>query len=251
MAQHDRVAVVTGGAGGIGQAVCGRLADDGYVVVPVDRVPITLEAGNSGAMSGSRAYLADLGDRAELNGFADWVNVTHGGCDTLVNCAGINVYLPNGEQPPAQELGDDDWDRTLAINLTAPFLLTRAFLPGMKAKGWGRIVNISSRAAHMYYPGANSAYGASKAGLVGFSRFIAGEAADSGVTSNTVAPGRISTPLANNAAPEVVKSAIASIPLGRIGLAAEVASAVGFLASEQSSYINGAVIDVNGGAYMP
>ncbi|TQC48204.1 SDR family oxidoreductase [Rhodococcus sp. WS4] len=207
--------------------------------------------GLTDAQHGSFAYHADLANRAALREFVDWMHSTYDGCDALINCAGINVYLPDGEQPPVDELEDHDWDRTLAINLTAPFLLTRGFLPRMKARGWGRIVNIASRAAHMYYPGANSAYGASKAGLLGLTRFTAGEAANSGVTSNTVAPGRISTPLANKATPKVVQSAVNSIPLGRVGEVEEIAAAVGFLASEQSSYINGAVIDVNGGAYMP
>jgi NAD(P)-dependent dehydrogenase (short-subunit alcohol dehydrogenase family) len=247
-----RTALVTGAVGAIGAAIARRLHADGHAVALLDRDPKVagLAAELSASGPGAASYQVDLSDRAQIAAFVDRFTEELGTCDVLVNNAGINLAKPDGSKYHLEEVTDEGWDLMLGVHLTAPFLLCRAFAPGMKAQGWGRIVNVASRAGRTYVPASNVHYSAAKAGLIAMTRMIAGEAGASGLTANCVAPGRVDSALASTNSPEVIAESMRLIPLGRSGNADEVAAAVAFLASDDASYITGHTIDINGGAFM-
>jgi NAD(P)-dependent dehydrogenase (short-subunit alcohol dehydrogenase family) len=166
-----------------------------------------------------------------------------------VNNAG-GMALPKGGSVAIEDLPTDLWLRTVAVNLTAPFVLCRLALPAMKQKGWGRIVNIASRAGRMAVPDTSVSYAATKAGLIGMTRIVADQGAKFGITANCIAPGRIATPGGTHATDDVMQRSLRLIPMARLGLPAEIAATVAFLVSDSAAYITGAVIDVNGGAFM-
>lgn len=248
---NKRTAVVTGGAGGIGLASATALAAQGFGVVLLDRsADEALKAADTLRGSGAavRVVVADLASLAEVVRAADDI-LAAGGCDVLVNNAGIHPKK-NGGKFETPEIPLDDWERVLRVNLTAPFLLCQRLMPGMRAKGWGRVVNIASRAGRTYIPTVTAHYSTSKAGLIGFTRQLAGEFAADGVTVNCVAPGPVTTALSSQNSPEVRERLMKSVPIGRASVPAEIASAVAFLASDAASYMTGAVLDVNGGGFM-
>ncbi len=249
---EQRVAVVTGAAQGLGQAMAQRLAQDGFHVVLVDRSEQVRERAAELAQSGWRAsaVVADLLDSPALPAMAQNVLHLHGRCDVLVNNAGIHLKKANGERYRLEDLTPDNWASTLAVNLTAPLLLCQAFLPGMKRRQWGRVINVSSRAGRTYTAASSPSYATTKAGIVGLTRSMAGEYAPHGITCNCVAPGRIRTPMAEASDPVMRANALKEIPVGRLGEPAEIAATVGFLASEEAGFVTGAVIDVNGGSFM-
>lgn len=146
-----------------------------------------------------------------------------------------------------------DWERTLALNLTRAFLISRAAIGLMKRHRWGRSVNMASQSGRMYTGFGSACYAASKAGLIGFSRVLAGEVGADGITVNCVSPRRIKTAMAATFADEseVDRQYIARTPAGRVGYGEDVAAAVSFLVSDEASFITGAIIDVTGGFYMP
>jgi len=175
-------------------------------------------------------------------GLVKAVEEAFGRIDILVNNAGIT------RDGLLVRMKDEDWDRVLSVNLKGAFLVTRAVLPGMMKRRYGRIVNISSVIGFSGNPGQTN-YAASKAGLVGFSRSLALEVARRGITVNVVAPGYIETDM-TAALPEKAREALlAQVPMGRAGTPEEVAHAVVFLASDKASYITGTVIHVNGGLW--
>jgi 3-oxoacyl-[acyl-carrier protein] reductase len=246
---EKKIALVTGGASGIGLAIVHSLLEDGFRVIIADRSPAVTElaAQIGGACEGVQCDLALPDAIVRLHGH---VERAHGRCDVLVNNAGVHPK-DNGGKVTLAKMELASWDQVVAINLTAPFLLSKLFLPLMAKHGWGRIINIASRAGRTLIPACGAHYAATKAGLIGLTRVIAEEGAPSNVTANTVAPGRISTPLSNNATAQILDNALRAIPLRRVGTPDELAAAVRFLASEGSSYMTGAVLDVNGGSYMP
>ena len=136
------------------------------------------------------------------------------------------------------------------MNSTAPFLLCQKLLPSMKRKQWGRVINISSRAGRTYSPRAGAHYSASKAAVIGMTRKLAGDYAAFGITANCIAPGQIDTPLASTSSPEVLADAARRIPAARLGSVSEIASAVLYLSSVDAGFVNGTVIDINGGETM-
>jgi 3-oxoacyl-[acyl-carrier protein] reductase len=239
-----RTALVTGAAGGMGVVITRALVAEGYAVVGTDRH--RLEGGGETVAW----YDCDLADRAATEAMAARVIADGRAIDALINCAGINQQKPDGGRNSTEEVTNAIWDLTIAVNLTAPFVLCRAFVPGMKARRWGRIVNISSRAGRTFSPPSNVDYSASKAGLIGLTRMVAGECSSAGVTVNVIAPGRIATPLEQMQSEEIKARAMLAIPAGRVGTVDEIAGTVRFLASDAAGYITGATIDVNGGAYM-
>lgn len=239
-----RVALVTGAAQGLGAAIARRLAAAGLSIACVDRSPAVEDCARSLREAGYDAYgeVRDLADPQQAVGAVKSVVDRFGGLDVLVNNAGIGLY-----RPEIQDLSLDEWQQVMAVNLTAPFLLAKAALPIMKAAGWGRIVNMSSRAARVAIPGSDASYPASKAGLIAMSRQLAMEGAKFGVTSNAICPGRFNTALG---APSPDLDVTAAIPVGRIGEPDEIGALVAFLVSDDAAYITGAVIDINGGALM-
>ena len=240
-----RVAVVTGGSSGIGAEMAAALARAGARVVLVARDPERLGAAADGirARGGQAAWVsADLASRAELARAADEAERAFGPPDILVNCAGINL------RPPLGSLTADDWDVTMAVNLTAPFLLGQRFGPDMAERGWGRIINVTSQQAARAF--ANSGgYGASKGGLAALTRSQSEAWAPSGVCCNSVCPGFVATRL--NAAvasdPERMAAMAARTMVGRNGEPADFAGVTVFLASRASDYVTGQTLYVDGG----
>jgi NAD(P)-dependent dehydrogenase (short-subunit alcohol dehydrogenase family) len=241
-----RVAVVTGGSSGIGEEMARALALAGARVVLVARDAGRLESAASGmrARGGVVACVAaDLASRSEVERAADEAEAAFGAApDILVNCAGVNI------RPPLGSLSVADWDLTIAVNLTAPFLLGQRFGPSMAARGFGRIINVTSQQAQRAF--ANSGgYGASKGGLASLTRSQSEAWAAAGVCCNSVCPGFVPTRLNAHLAadPAVLVALAARTMVGRNGLAADFAGVTVFLASRASDYVTGQTLYVDGG----
>ena len=240
-----RVAVVTGGSSGIGRAMAGALASAGASVVLVGRQAGMLDeavAGIRTAGGTAERVSADLGDRAAIGCACELMGEPFGAPDILVNAAGVNI------RPPLAELTAEDWDRSLEVNLTAPFLLGQHFGPGMAARGWGRIINVASQQAIRAF-GNSGGYGASKGGLVSLTRSQAEAWAAAGVRCNAIAPGFVPTTMTRQVASDPVRSAAlaARTMIGRNGLPEDFEGIAVFLASDASDYITGQLICVDGG----
>jgi NAD(P)-dependent dehydrogenase (short-subunit alcohol dehydrogenase family) len=240
-----RVAVVTGGSSGIGAGMASALAGAGARVVLVARDTERLEGAAAGLRDGGgeAAWVsADLGDRADVERVAGVTDEAFGPPDILVNCAGVNL------RPPLGSLTVSEWDQTMAVNLTAPFLLGQRFGPAMAARGWGRIINVTSQQAQRAF--ANSGgYGASKGGLAALTRSQSEAWAGAGVCCNSVCPGFVPTRLNAVVAGDPVRSAAMSARtmVGRNGDPADFAGMAVFLASRASDYVTGQTLYVDGG----
>ncbi|MEU1458834.1 SDR family NAD(P)-dependent oxidoreductase [Streptomyces avermitilis] len=240
-----RVAVVTGGSSGIGRAIAGALARAGASVVVVARKEEQLAATvDELSADGCRAawVSADLGVRDGVRVAAEAAAEAFGEPDILVNGAGVNL------RPPMGELGEEVWDTTMAVNLDAPYLLGQRFGPGMAARGFGRIIHITSQQAHRAFV-RSGAYGVSKGALESLARSQAEAWSPHGVTCNTLVPGFVMTPLNARLSsdPEKVAALAARTMVGRNGLPEDFAGAVVFLASRASAYVTGQAIFVDGG----
>ena len=248
-ARVERVALVTGAASGIGLATARQFLDGGHRVVMIDRSQdinhIARELGDN-----ATALVADVGRADDVHAAMDEVRARFGRCDILVNNAGIHPKKDGGKWK-IEEIPLAQWNDVLAINLTASFLFCQLALPMMRAQGWGRIVNISSRGGRTVSPVASAHYAATKAGMIGFTRILALEGAPDRVTANCVAPGPIETAMTAGSSAEVRAAFAKAVPLGRYGEPQDIASTVAFLASDAAAFITGAVFDVNGGTYMP
>jgi 2-hydroxycyclohexanecarboxyl-CoA dehydrogenase len=235
-----RTAVVTGGAGGIGRAICTDLGALGARVVVAD-IDSTAAEETAKAVDGI-ALRVDLGDSDDIDRFANEV----GDVDILVHNAGVSIVEPFVESDPS------NWDLMWRINLRAPMQLTRALLPGMTGRGWGRLVFISSDGARAG-SGGEGAYAATKAGLFGLAKTLAREAARGGVTSNVVCPGPTDTPMVRAVSeqhPGLLDKLAKQIPLRRIGRPDDIAGIVAFLCTDRAEYITGQTISVSGGITM-
>jgi gluconate 5-dehydrogenase len=240
-----RVAVVTGGSSGIGAGMASALAFAGARVVLLarDRARLEAVAGSLNRAGCQAAWVsADLGDRAGVTRAATEAAAPFGEPDILVNCAGVNL------RPPLGEMTEDEWDRTFAVNLTAPFLLGQRFGPSMAGRGWGRVINVTSQQAHRAF-GNSGGYGASKGGLAALTRSQAEAWASSGVTVNAICPGFVATALTQDVARDPERSAaLASrTMIGRNGEPSDFAGVTVFLASPASGYITGQTVFVDGG----
>jgi NAD(P)-dependent dehydrogenase (short-subunit alcohol dehydrogenase family) len=242
---HGRVALVTGAARGLGRAAAARLLERGASVALNVRDPARADAvvrelgGRSWAVPGdvSAAGIAEELAARTLERF--------GRIDILIN----NAALPLTTR--FEQISAEEWRRAMEVNLTAPFLLTRAVLPAMKAQGYGRVINISSTAGRMVSTLGGAHYTASKTGLLGLTRAAAKELGGYGITVNAVCPGMIDTELTReSASPEQLERIARSYPIPRLGTAREVADLICFAASEAAGYITGAVFDINGGDLM-
>jgi len=233
-----RSAVVTGGSSGIGLEMARALSGAGARVVLVARRQSLLDDAVASIGGATSAIAADLTDRSELPAVIDKL----GAPDILVNAAAVN------RRPPLDQLTDDDWDVTLAANLTAPFLLGQRFGPAMAERGWGRIINVVSQQAFRAY-GNSGAYGVSKAGLVALTRSQAEAWSRSGVCCNAVAPGVVHTPLTQEtfADPAKVATHAARTMIGRNGLPTDFAGCAVFLASNAAAAVTGQTLFVDGG----
>jgi NAD(P)-dependent dehydrogenase (short-subunit alcohol dehydrogenase family) len=240
-----RVALVTGGSSGLGRTIAEALAGAGAALVLVARRRDALEevaAGITGAGGRAAVVAADLADRRDVGVCAREGTAAFGAPDILVNAAGINI------RRPMLDLGLDDWDATMAVNLTAPFLLAQALVPAMIARGWGRIVNVTSLQAIRAFADSG-AYGASKGGLAQLTRAQAEAWSRLGVNSNAIAPGVFRTPLNERlfADPARAGALAGRTMIGRNGELPDIRGAALFLASPASDYVTGQTIVVDGG----
>ena len=239
------VALVTGGSSGIGRAIAVALAEAGATIVVVARSIQALEETRSAiaALGGrAEAIRCDLADRGALDACANAAPRFFGAPDIVVNCAGVNI------RKPMLDLTPGDWDRTMRLNLDAPFFLSQRLAPAMIERGWGRIINIASLQSVRAF--ANSgAYGASKGGIVQLTRAQAEAWSAKGVNANAIAPGFFATPLTAPVASDPVKwqANAARTFIGRNGELPDLAGTAIYLASRASDYVTGQTIFVDGG----
>lgn len=251
----SKVALITGANQGIGYAVARRLAAEGMRIVLNGRRPDALaEAARTLAASGADVVpvAADVAREDEVARMFERIAQSHGRLDVVVNNAGIAPRI-QGRSARVEETPFDYWQGILATNLTGTFLVSRAAIALMQPRRSGRIINMASQSGRMYTGFGSAAYAASKAGIIGFSRVLAGELGEYGITVNCVSPGRIKTAMAASFAgeAEVDQRYIARTPLRTVGSGADVAAAVAYLASDGAAFVTGAVIDVTGGFFMP
>lgn len=242
----QKVALVTGGTGGIGTAICRWLAEMGLIVVTnyrneekardwqkvlaeddieVDLVP------------------ADVSDYAQCESMVKTIETRYGHLDIIVNNAGIT------RDTTLRKMDKQQWDEVMETNLDSVFNVTRPAIEGMIARGYGRIVNISSINAQKGQIGQTN-YAAAKAGMHAFTKALAQEVAGKGITVNTVSPGYIATEMVMAVPEKIREKIIAQIPAGRLGRPEEVAAGVAYLISEEAAFVTGADLSINGGQYM-
>ncbi|HRC84496.1 MAG TPA: 3-oxoacyl-ACP reductase FabG [Thermoanaerobaculia bacterium] len=239
---RSRVALVTGGGGGIGAAVARSLAARGC------RVALTYrsrqeEAQRLAAELGGEALALDLADGENIKAVAREVEDKLGAVEILVHNAGmiadsLLAFLP-----------EKDWDQVLAVNLKGPFLLTRALIKGMLRQRWGRVISIASLSGVVGQLG-QAHYSAAKGGLIAFTKALARELASYGITANSVAPGFIDTEMLKALPEKKLQQYLEEIPMKRLGRPEEVAALVAFLASEEAGYITGQTLRIDGGIVM-
>jgi acetoacetyl-CoA reductase len=243
---EGRVALVTGGTGGIGTAVCKRLADSGATVVATYRNAEKAERWREARRSeGYEFALAevDVASFDSCRAMADAVQTEIGPVGILVNNAGIT------RDTAFRKMTKEQWDCVLGSNLDSLFNVTRNMIQGMTDRGYGRVINISSINGEKGQFGQVN-YSAAKAGIHGFTMALAQEVARKGVTVNTVSPGYIATDMVEKMPDDIRQKIIADIPIGRMGRPDEVAFAVEFLASDEAALFTGANLSCNGGQHM-
>ena len=238
----SRVAFVTGGTRGIGRAISARLKAAGYKVA----------AGYAGNEVAAKTCADELGlfvVKGNVASFADCksavekVEAELGPIDVLVNNAGIT------RDAVLHRMTEEQWNEVIHVNLASIFNMTRNVIEGMRERNYGRIVNISSINGQKGQIGQTN-YSAAKAGMIGFSKALAQENAKKGITVNTIAPGYVDTEMVMSVPKPVLDQIIAGIPVGRLGMADEIARCVAFLAAEDAGFITGATLSVNGGQYI-
>jgi len=238
----NRVAFITGGTRGIGRAISARLKAAGYKVA----------AGYAGNEVAAQACCNELGVmvvKGNVSSFADCaaavkaVETEYGPIDVLVNNAGIT------RDAMLHRMTEEQWNEVIHVNLASIFNMTRNVIEGMRERSFGRIINISSINGQKGQMGQTN-YSAAKAGAIGFTKALAQENAKKGITVNAIAPGYIDTEMVSAVPKNVLDQIIAGIPVGRLGMADEIARCVAFLASEDAGFVTGSTLTVNGGQYI-
>jgi 3-oxoacyl-[acyl-carrier protein] reductase len=243
----NRVAIVTGGARGIGKAIALTFLREGAKVAIIDSDKERLEALKKEIKKENKEAMVipcDITKSSEVNGMVDEVRKKFGRIDILVNNAGI---IRRGT---IETVTEEDWDRVIEVNLKGTFNCCRAVVETMKSQRYGKIVNISSIAGKMGDIASAPGYGPSKAGMDALTKTLARQLAQYRINVNGIAPHAIETEMSAQWSEERRKEIIASIPLSRLGKPEDVANAVLFLASDEASFITGEILDVNGGALM-
>lgn len=243
---EERVALVTGGTGGIGTAICRRLAQSGMQVVTNFRSQEKAEQLKAQfAEEGLPIELiaADVAHYEQCESLIRSIEEKLCRLDVIVNNAGIT------RDTTLRKMTKEQWDVVIDTNLTSVFNVTRPALPGMIARGYGRIVNVASINAQKGQIGQAN-YSAAKAGMHGFTKALAQEVASKGITVNTVSPGYIATDMVMAVPEPIREQIIAQIPLGRLGRPEEVAAAVAYLISDEAAFVTGADLSINGGQHM-
>lgn len=247
-AMKRRIALVTGGVGGIGTAICKRLAADGHFVLANYAIRGSEEkwtgAMAAAGLSGSSALaFGDVTDFAAMGEMVKKIEAAHGPVEILINCAGITRDSTFRKMTPEQ------WHAVISTNLDSVFNVTRHVIDAMCERGWGRVINISSVNATRGQFGQTN-YSAAKAGILGFTKSLAQEVVRKGVTVNAISPGYVQTDMVAAIREDMRQKIIAEIPAGRLAMPEEIADAVAFLASENAAYITGTNLSVNGGLHM-
>jgi acetoacetyl-CoA reductase len=243
---NGKVALVTGGTGGIGTAICVKLAQAGCKVVATyvheehaqEWKKQMADAGHDMAI-----VKCDVSSLDDCKAMGDKLNAEFGGVDVLVNNAGIT------KDGTFRKMSADQWNAVMSVNLDSVFNVTKQFIDGMLNKSWGRVINISSINGQKGQFGQTN-YSAAKAGMHGFTMALAQETAKKGITVNSISPGYIGTEMVMAIPEDVRNQIIAQIPVGRLGKPEEIAALVTFLASEDGAFITGANIAANGGQHM-
>ena len=246
-----RVAVVTGGAAGMGRATSLKLAGDGFAVGIIDIDAEGAEAAANAIRAAGGTALAvkgDIGERAQIESAIAAIRAALGPIAVLVNNAAIENFTA------LENLDDATWDRLMAINLRGAYVAAQCVLPDMVAAGWGRIINVSAFGAQIGAPNM-ALYTASKGGIISMTRSLAIELGPKGITVNSVSPGFIDTPMARRAIdgglfPVPYEQIIATYPIPRLGQPEDIAAACTFFASDAAGYVTGQILGVNGGAAM-
>jgi len=243
---EQRVALVTGGAGGIGTAICQRLAKEGLTVTTnyrTEEKARTWQEGQRGAGFEFDLFAADVADYDQCEQMIRAIEDKYGSLDVIVNNAGIT------RDTTLRKMDKAKWDAVLRSNLDSVFNVTRPALEGMIGRGYGRIVNISSINGRKGQIGQTN-YSAAKAGMHGFTKALAQEVANKGITVNTVSPGYIATEMVMAVPEPIREKIIAQIPVGRLGKPEEIAAAVAYLASDEAAFVTGSELSINGGQHM-
>ena len=245
-----QVALITGAATGIGLAAAIHLYDLGYKIIAWDINPIHPEKIGD---DGDNIYCqqVDVSQTEAMDHALHAAVEKMGGISVLINNAGISPKNSHQQGHGIATVTADEWQRVIAVNLTAPLYLMQLCAPFMKKQQWGRIVNIASQAGRTRSQVPGVAYVCTKTALIGLSRYGADELGPEGITVNTIAPGRITSAMTSVVSPSITQSFISRTPVRRLGTPDDVAQAIAFFCRSESSFLNGTILDVNGGLYMP
>lgn len=240
MSSKNKTALISGATGGLGLSIAEEFYKKNYNLILTGTSDSKLKSLASKFTNNTKVIKCNLAKHEDISNMFDVIQSEFEGIDILINNAGItkdNLFL---------RMKEGDWDEVLNINLKANYILCKMVIKSMVKKRWGRIINISSAVAKMGNAGQTN-YAASKAAIEGFTRSLSLEVASRGITVNAVAPGFIKTEILDSIDPEKLETMAKSIPVGRIGDVRDISSIVSFLASDESSYITGQVLHVNGG----
>jgi 3-oxoacyl-[acyl-carrier protein] reductase len=235
--------LVTGASGGIGGAIARAMHAQGATVALAGRNREALDALAGELGDRCHVIVGELGDTALADAMLAAASEAMDGIDVLVNNAGLT------RDNLAMRIKDEDWQEVIDVNLTATFRLSRAVLRGMMKARWGRIINVTSIVGVTGNPGQTN-YAASKAGIIGMSKSLAGEVATRGITVNCIAPGFIATAMTESLSEEQKDRLVGAVPAGRLGTPEDVAACAVFLASDEAAYVTGQTLHVNGGMAM-